>query len=119
MWALKSMTAKNHLVQAPPFDVDRALKKLGADLRTARLRRNLTVDAIAAKIGTGRRAVMDAEKGKVSTQIAVYAGLLWAYGLIDRFGDAADPGFDEEGQRLALIHDRVRARRPKGLNNDF
>lgn len=113
------MTAKNNLVQAPPFEVDRALKKMGADLRTARLRRNLTVDATAAKIGTGRRAILDAEKGKVSTQIGVYAGLLWAYGLIDRLGDAADPRFDEEGQRLALIQDRVHARSPKGLDNDF
>jgi len=45
--------------------------------------------------------------------------LLWAYGLIDRLGDAADPRFDEEGQRLALIQDRVHARSPKGLDNDF
>ncbi len=113
------MTAKNALVQAAPFEVEQALKKLGADLRTARLRRNLTIDATAAKIGTGRRAILGAEKGKVSTQIAVYAGLLWAYGLIDRLGDAADPQLDEEGQRLALTQDRVHARSPKGLDSDF
>jgi len=113
------MTAKNNLVQAPPFEVEKAIRKLGADLRTARLRRNLTVDVVAAKIGTGRRAVLDAEKGKVSTQIAVYAGLLWAYDLADRLGDAADPLIDEEGQRRALTRDRVHARSPKGLDNDF
>ena len=113
------MTAKNALVQAAPYDVEQALKKLGADLRTARLRRNLTVDATAAKIGTGRRAVMDAEKGKVTTQVAVYAGLLWAFGLIDHLGDAADPLRDAQGQRLALTHDRIRARSPNGLDNDF
>ena len=113
------MTAKNALVQATPFEIDRALKKLGADLRTARLRRNLSADAAAAKIGAGRRAILDAEKGKVSTQIVVYAGLLWAYGLIDHLGDAADPSADEEGQRLALTQDRVHARSPKGLDNDF
>jgi transcriptional regulator with XRE-family HTH domain len=113
------MTAKNPLVQATPYEVEQAVKKLGADLRTARLRRNLTVDAIAAKIGTGRRAVADAEKGKVTTQIAVYAGLLWALGLIDRLGEVADPTLDQEGQRLALTRDRVHARRPKGLDNDF
>lgn len=113
------MTAKNKLVQAPPFAVDQALKKLGDDLRTARLRRNLTVATIAARIGTGRRAVIDAEKGKISTQIGVYAALLWAYGFIERFGDAADPLSDEDGQRLALIRDRVHARSAKGLDNDF
>jgi transcriptional regulator with XRE-family HTH domain len=113
------MTAKNALVQAPPYDVEQALKKLGADLRTARLRRNLTVDATAAKIGTGRRAILDAEKGKITTQIAVYAALLWAFGLVDRLGDAADPHLDAEGHRLALANDRVRARSPKGMDNDF
>jgi hypothetical protein len=113
------MTAKNALVQAAPHDVELALKKLGADLRTARLRRNLTVDATAARIGTGRRAVMDAEKGKITTQIAVYAALLWVFGLVDRLGDAADPLLDEEGQRLALKNDRVHARTPKGLDNEF
>jgi len=50
------MSAKNALVQATPYEVEQAVKKLGSDLRTARLRRNLTVDAIAAKIGTGRGA---------------------------------------------------------------
>jgi hypothetical protein len=113
------MTAKNALVQAAPYAVEQALKKLGADLRTARLRRNLTVDATAAKIGTGRRAIIDAEKGKITTQIAVYAALLWVFGLVDRIGDAADPRLDEEGQRLALTNDRVHARTPKGLDNDF
>jgi hypothetical protein len=113
------MTAKNPLVQAPPFEVEHAVKKLGADLRTARLRRNLTIDAITQKIGAGRRAVVDAEKGKLTTQIAVYAGLLWAYGLIDHLGQAADPTLDQEGQRLALAHDRRHARLRKGLNDDF
>lgn len=113
------MTAKNALVQAPPYEVEQALKKLGNDLRTARLRRNLTVDATAARIGTGRRAVLDAEKGKVTTQIAIYAGLLWALGLVDRLGDAADPSLDEEGQRLALTQDRVHASSPKRLDDDF
>jgi transcriptional regulator with XRE-family HTH domain len=113
------MTARNALVQAAPYEVVQAMKKLGADLRTARLRRNLTVEATAAKIGTGRRAIQDAEKGKITTQIAVYAALLWTFGLVDRLGDAADPGLDGEGQRLTLARDRVHARTPKGLNSDF
>jgi transcriptional regulator with XRE-family HTH domain len=37
--------------------VEQALKRLGANLRTARLRRNLTLRAVAEKIGTGARAV--------------------------------------------------------------
>ena len=103
---------------APPYQIERGLKKLGADLRTARLRRNLTAAEVAQKIGTSRFAVADAEKGKPSSSVAVYAALLWAYGLIDRLADAADPNQDEEGTRLALIHGPARARH-RQLDNDF
>lgn len=41
------MTASNPLLTAPPYAVDRQLKRLGADLRTARLRRNLTIADVA------------------------------------------------------------------------
>ncbi len=76
------MVAKNQLLQAPPYQVEQALKRLGENLRTARIRRKLTIEEVAQKIGTGRRAVMDAEKGKASTGIGVYAALLWAYDLL-------------------------------------
>ena len=69
------MTARNKLLTAPPYAVEQSLKRLGADLRTARLRRNLTIDDVAEKIGTGPRAIGDAEKGKPSTSAAVYAAL--------------------------------------------
>src|SRR5258708_4895952 len=67
------MKARNTLLGAPPYEVEAALKKLGADLRTARLRRNLTSEEAAQKIGTSRFMVADAEKGKPSTNVAVYA----------------------------------------------
>jgi transcriptional regulator with XRE-family HTH domain len=113
------MAAKNTLSTAPPFAVEQALKRLGADLRTARLRRNLTIATVAAKIGTGPRAVMDAEKGKGSTGAIVYAALLWGYGLLEQLADVADPAHDREGQTLARTDERSRAR-PKGdLDSDF
>lgn len=113
------MTAKNTLTQAPPYAVEQAIKRLGANLRTARLRRNLTIKEIGEKIGTGPRAVTDAEKGKVSTGIAVYIALLWAYDLLDQMNDLADPAFDEEGLSLSLAKDPARARTKRGLDNDF
>jgi transcriptional regulator with XRE-family HTH domain len=113
------MTARNKLLAAPPYPVEQALKRLGANLRTARLRRNLTIDDMAEKIGTGQRAVADAERGKPSTGIAVYTAMLWALDLIDHFADVADPGRDEEGQALALARERGRARPKTELSNDF
>jgi hypothetical protein len=46
---------------------------------------------MAEKIGTGKRAVADAEKGKPSTGIAVYTAMLWALDLIDQIADANVP----------------------------
>ena len=71
------MTARNKLLVAPPYPVEQTLKRLEANLRTARLRRNLTIKDVAGKIGTGVRAVADAERGKASTGIAVCAAMLW------------------------------------------
>jgi hypothetical protein len=65
------MAARNQLLQAPPYPVEQALTRLGQNLRTARLRRNFTIKEVAAKVGTGPRAIMDAEKGKASTGIGV------------------------------------------------
>jgi DNA-binding XRE family transcriptional regulator len=114
------MKARNALLGAPPDEVETALKKLGADLKTARLRRNITSEEAAQKIGTSRFTVADAEKGKPSTSVAVYAALLWAYGLIDRLADIADPGKDEEGMRLARAREPARARHSsRKLSNDF
>ncbi len=113
------MTARNKLLTAPPYAVEQTLKRLGANLRTARLRRNLTIDAMAEKIGTGKRAVADAEKGKPSTGIAVYAAMLWALDLIDQIAAVAAPDKDEEGQALAWSREPARARPKTGLDNDF
>jgi transcriptional regulator with XRE-family HTH domain len=113
------MTARNTLTTAPPYAVESAIKHLGSNLRTARLRRNLTINDAAQKIGTGPRAVADAEKGKPSTGVAVYIALLWAYDLLGPLGNIADPALDTEGLALADSRQRARARESGGLDNDF
>ena len=113
------MARKNILTDAPPYAVERSLKRLGANLRTARLRRNLTIEQVANKIGTGPRPVSDAEKGKPSTSVAVYMALLWAYDLLGHLAGVADPTLDPEGLALAALRERERAREKPGLDNDF
>ena len=113
------MTARNLLLVAPPYDVELAIRRLGRNLRTARLRRNLTIKQVADKIGTGPRAVMDAERGKPSTGMAMYAALLWAYDMLRPFNDLADPQVDSEGLVLDSLSGRKRARATKGLSSDF
>lgn len=111
--------AKNLLYETPPYPVEQAIKRLGKNLRTARLRRNLTIENVAEKIGTGPRAVRDAEKGKLSTGLAVYTALLWAYDLLGPMSALADPARDEEGLSLDLSSGRVRARYKEELDSDF
>lgn len=113
------MPARNALSMAPPHAVLLALARLGENLRTARLHRNLTIDEVAAKIGAGRRAVADAEHGKATTSMAVYAALLWSYDLLSDIEQLADPSRDQEGIILARSKQRSRARPSQGLSNDF
>ncbi len=113
------MTAVNKLQTAPPFPVEQAIRQLGGNLRTARLRRNLTIKEMADKIGTGPRPVADAERGKASTGIAVYVAMLWALGLLEPFAEVAAPERDDEGQALALAREPQRASQKSDLDNDF
>ena len=113
------MTARNQLLQAPPYPVEQALTHLGQNLRTARVRRNFTIKEVAEKVGTGPRAIMDAEKGKASTGIGVYVALLWVYDLLAPFNEVANPTQDEQGLTLAAAREKTRARKSAGLDNDF
>jgi transcriptional regulator with XRE-family HTH domain len=113
------MVARNGLLLAPPYPVEQTLKKFGRNLRTARLRRMQTIEEVAEKIGTGVRAVRDAENGKASTGIAVYTALLWLYDLLQPFEDLANPLKDQEGLARAAAKENVRARKSGGLDNDF
>jgi transcriptional regulator with XRE-family HTH domain len=102
-----------------PFEVETAIRRLGTNLRTARLRRNLTLQEVAQKLGATRQVVARAETGNPSTPAAVYVGLIWAYGLLDQFAELADPARDKEGLALSLAHQRSHARRVEELDNDF
>lgn len=113
------MAKKNKLLAAPPYPVEQTLKQLGSNLRIARLCRNLTVAEMAEKIGTGTRAVFEAEKGNPSTGIVVYVALLWALDLLEHMENVADPSKDTVGQQLSLLRERSRSRHSGGLDNDF
>jgi hypothetical protein len=62
---------------------------------------------------------MDAEKGKPSTGIGVYAALLWAYDLLEPLEELANPTKDEEGLTLVAARGKKRVRKSRDLDNDF
>lgn len=115
------MPASNSLTTTLPFAVEKSLAQLGARLRTARLRRNLTMEEMAGKLGVSRYVIADAEKGKATTGVAVYVGMLWALDLLGDLDAVAAPAADAEGMARSLFADRRRAReaKPKDLDNDF
>jgi hypothetical protein len=62
---------------------------------------------------------MDAEKGKASTGIVVFAALLWLYDQLQQLDEVADPSKDAEGLALAKTKQRQRASKGKAIDNDF
>jgi len=113
------MAARSNIINSPPYAVEQVIKTLGNNIRTARLRRGLTLQEVAEKIGSDRKAISEAERGKIATSIALYAALLWALNLEEQLAEVASPANDEEGITLATSRERLRARRSESLNNDF
>jgi transcriptional regulator with XRE-family HTH domain len=113
------MSKGSKLLAAPPYAVERALKTLGANIRIARLRRKLTLEEVAQKVGASRRIIADVESGKPSTSVGMYLAALWALGLLEQLTDVAAPTQDKEGLTLALSRENVKARKSAVLDNDF
>lgn len=113
------MPPRSQLTKAPPFAVQDALKRLGRNLRTARLRRNLSLADLAGKLGVDRHVLSDAESGKIGTGAGIYVGMLWAMNLLQSLDGVADPKADEEGLALSGLDERERARAGGGPSNAF
>lgn len=113
------MSNTSRIIDSPPAAVEEALKRLGRNIRTARLRRKLRIEDMAERMGASRFTVADLEKGKPGTSAAAYFGALWALGLLEQARDLADPDRDQEGKVLESARSPKRARRPRALDNDF
>lgn len=113
------MSRQSALMEAPPYPVEHVLRTLGANLRTARLRRNLSLDSVGRKIGTTRQRVAEAEQGKPSVSISVYVAMMWVYGMVDQLAELADPTRDREGLALASHQERRHASSPRDMSDDF
>lgn len=96
-----------------PLPVDRALKKLGADLSLARRRRSLTQAMLAERLGTSVMTVRRMEDGHPGTALQYLARALQVFGELDKLGDLLDTTEDTIG--LMLMDERVpvRVRKPR------
>lgn len=101
------------------MQVEVALKVLGRDLRTARLRRKLTLVDVADKLGLTRQIIARAEQGHPTTAISVYVALIWTFGFLGRLAEVTDPAKDLEALALLKARDPSKANPSGGLDNDF
>jgi hypothetical protein len=98
-------------LHALPIPARGALRKLGADIRDARLRRRLPTTLAAQRAFLNRKTLSKIEKGDAGVSIGAYASLLFVLGMTDRLAELADARFDRVGLTLEeeRLPKRVRA----------
>jgi len=103
-----------------PVPVRRALRKLGGDIRDARLRRRIPAAVAAERASIGRSTLHRVEKGDPNVAFGIYATVLFVLGLVDRIGDLADIRNDATGLRLEeeLLPKRIRTPKPRQTSTE-
>ena len=83
-----------------PLRVQRALQKLGSDIRDARKRRRIPVRVMADRALIAPGTLTKIERGDPGVAIGFYASVLFVLGMADRLGEIVDPSRDELGLSL-------------------
>jgi DNA-binding XRE family transcriptional regulator len=83
-----------------PVPVRRALRKLGQDIRDARLRRRIPTAILAQRASISRTTLYKVENGDLHVSMCIYATILFVLGMIDRISNLADPIEDILGRHL-------------------
>jgi transcriptional regulator with XRE-family HTH domain len=100
-----------------PLPVQRALTKLGDDIRTARLRRRIPTMLMAERAMITRTTLSKVEKGDAGVSLGIYATILFILGMTSRLAELADVRDDSVGLQLEeeRLPQRIsRPRKPKG-----
>ena len=88
------------------------LKVMGEQIKLARLRRNLSVELVAARAGISRGSLWNVEKGSPSVAIGIYAAVLHALNNMDK--DLLLVAKDDiMGRKIQDLNLTVRKRAPK------
>ncbi len=111
---------KTQLDLMMPIPVRRALRKLGQDIRDARLRRRIPTVIMAERASISRTTLSKVEKGNPGVSLGNYANVLFVLGMAERLGDLVDVKMDAVG--LELEEERLpqrirRSRKSKSLQS--
>lgn len=88
-----------------PLPVIRLLRKLGSDIRDARLRRRIRLATVAERALISPTTLHRIERGDPGVAMGRYATVLFVLGLQDGIGDLADRSRDVLG--LDLLEERL------------
>ena len=88
-----------------PLPVRRILKKLGSDIRDARLRRRIRASTMAERALISRTTLHKIERGDAGVSMGMYATVLFVLGMHDGISDLADRSRDGIG--LDLLEERL------------
>lgn len=102
-----------------PLEVRQAIVKLGENLRTARVRRQMSKDELAVTAQISRKTLYALEKGVPGVSTGTLVSVLWALGLLDTAAAVADPDTDEHGRILEAARRPKRVGSPPSNDNDF
>lgn len=79
------------------FGLERALRQMGSDIRTARLKRRMSINDMAVRAGIDRKTIMKIEKGEGGVTLSSLGSVLVVLGEERRLGQLLDPGDDAVG----------------------
>ena len=113
------MPKQNLTPESAPAAVVDILNQLGSNIATARIRRQITLEDLAAKAGISKETTARVEAGRITTSIGAYAAVLWALGLHADLADVGSPEFDREGITLSAGKLARRVRRAKVIDDEF
>jgi transcriptional regulator with XRE-family HTH domain len=91
-----------------PIPVDRAMKKIGADISLARRRRHISQASLAERIGASTMTVRRMEQGNPLIPLQYIARALHVFGELPRLNDLLDSAVDDIG--LTLMNEKVPTR---------
>lgn len=97
-----------------PMNVNKALKAIGANLKEARIKRNLTMSLVEQRAQITHVSLTKVEKGESSVSIGIYAKVIFVLGLIDELYNFINPINDTVGKMYDSENLPKRVRYKKG-----
>lgn len=113
------LVMRSKIIISCPEDALKIANELGDRISTARKRRKLRQEDLAARTGLSRSTIQAIERGDVTCSMGALFNVLWTLGLADGLKLLADPGLDREGLSLSINAESKRVFIPRVIDNEF